>query len=86
MTRETVTLLMKGAAVDCGLQPKYVATHSIRISGATALLLAGVEPAVVQIIGRWISNAFIGYTRYRVEIMVGISKRMLDTSYVVRPR
>ena len=36
MTRETVTLLMKGAAVDCGLKPKkHVATHSIRILGAT---------------------------------------------------
>ena len=42
LTRETVTLLMKGAAVDCGLKPKHVATHSIRISGATALLIAGV--------------------------------------------
>ena len=85
LTRETVTLLMKGAAVDCGLKPKYVATHSIRISGATALLIAGVPAEVVKIMGRWISNAFIGYTRYQAELMAGIAQRMVNTSYVVRP-
>ena len=85
LTRETVTLLMKGAAVDCGLKPKQVATHSIRISGATALLIAGVPAEVVKIMGRWISNAFIGYTRYQAELMAGISQRMVNTSYVVRP-
>jgi len=77
---------MKGAAADFGLQPKWVATHSIRISGATALLMAGVPPETVQIMGRWISNAFIGYTRYQAELMVGISQRMVGTHYVVRPR
>ena len=74
-----VTVLMKGAAVDCKVPPRKVGTHSIRISGATALLLAGVPPATVQIMGRWASNAFIGYTRYQAELMVGISKRMVDT-------
>jgi len=85
MTRETVTLLMKGAAVDCGLKPKHVATHSIRISGATALLIAGVAADVVKIMGHWISDAFLGYTRYQAELMAGIAQRMVNTSYVVRP-
>jgi len=62
LTRDVATLLIKGAAADCGMDTGLVGTHSIRISGATALLLAGVPPAVVQIIGRWASNAFIGYT------------------------
>ena len=85
MRREMVTLLMKGAAVDWGLKPKHVATHSIRISGATTLLIAGVPAEVVKIVGRWINNAFIGYTRYQAELMAGISQRMVNTSYVVRP-
>ena len=78
---------MKGAAVDCGLhvKPKHVATHSIRISGATALLIAGVPAEVVKIMGGWISNAFIGYTRYQAELMAGIAQRMVNTPYVVRP-
>jgi len=85
MRRETVTLVMKGAAVDWGLKRKHVATHSIRISGATALLIAGVPAEVVKIMGRWISNAFIGDTRYQAELMAGISQRMVNTSYMVRP-
>ena len=84
VNRESVTALMKGAAVDCNVLSRKVGTHSIRISGATALLLAGIPPATVQIMGRWASNAFIGYTRYQAELMVGISKRMVDTHYVVR--
>ena len=86
LTRDVVTLLMKGAAADCGMDTGLVGTHSIRISGATALLLAGVPPEVVQIIGRWASNAFIGYTRYQAELMKGVATRMVATHYVVQPK
>ena len=84
LTRDTITLLMKGVATDFDMKPEHVATHSIRISGATALLLAGVPPAVVQIVGRWASDAFMGYTRYQAELMAGVAKRMINTGYVVR--
>ena len=84
LTREAVTLLVKGAANECGVNQRLVGTHSIRISGATALLLAGVAPEVVQIIGRWVSNAFIGYTSYRSELMNGVATSMVRTHYVVR--
>ena len=67
-------------------QSKWVATHSIRISGATALLTAGVPSETVQIVGRGVSNAFIGYTRYQAELVAGISKRIVGTHYVVRPK
>jgi hypothetical protein len=86
LTRDVVTLLVKGAAADCGLDTALVGTHRLRISGATALLLAGVAPEVVQIIGRWASNAFIGYTRYQAELMKGVATRMVTTHYVVRPK
>ena len=85
-TRDVVTLLVKGAAADCGMDVGLVGTHSIRISGATALLLAGVAPEAVQIIGRWASNAFIGYTRYQAELMKGVAMRMVATHYVVQPK
>jgi hypothetical protein len=81
ITRDDVTAIMKGAAVECGVDTKVVGTHSIRISGATALLLAGIPPETVQIIGRWISNTFIGYQRYKAELMGGISKKMANTNY-----
>ena len=55
------------------------------ISGATALLLAGVPPETVQIIGRWTSNTFIGYQRYKAELMGGIANKMINTHYITAP-
>ena len=86
LTREAVTLLVKGVATEFGMDKDLVGTHSIRISGATALLLAGVPPEVVQIIGRWASNAFIGYTRYQAELMNGVAMRMANSRYTVRSK
>ena len=85
LTRDDVTILMKGAAVECNIPSKQVATHSIRISGATALLLANIPPETVQIIGRWTSNTFIGYQRYKAELMGGIANRMINTHYITAP-
>ena len=85
LTRDDVTILMKGAAVECNIPSRHVATHSIRISGATALLLANVPPETVQIIGRWTSNTFIGYQRYKAELMGGIATRMANTHYITAP-
>ena len=85
LTRDDVTTLMKGAAVECNIPSKHVATHSIRISGATALLPANVPPETVQIIGRWTSNTFIGYQRYKAELMGGIANRMINTHYITAP-
>ena len=81
-----MTLLVKGVATEFGMDKDLVGTHSIRISGATALLLAGVPPEVVQIIGRWASNAFIGYTRYQAELMNGVAMRMANSRYTVRSK
>ena len=86
LTEEAVSLLMKGAAVVLTHRKKWVATHSIRIAGATTLLTAGVPSETVQIVGRGVSNAFIGYTRYQAELVAGISKRIVGTHYVVRPK
>ena len=72
---------MKGMAAEYNLRPEKIGTHSVRISGATALLLAGIPPATVQIIGRWVSNSFIGYQRYKAELMKGIADRMVRTHY-----
>lgn len=38
--------------------------HSFRIGGTTELLQAGVSPAIVQVMGRWSSDAFLRYWRH----------------------
>ena len=41
ITRADVSEMIKGAAVDKGVPRSHIGTHSIRISGATHLLLCG---------------------------------------------
>ncbi|KAG2053677.1 hypothetical protein BDR06DRAFT_840679, partial [Suillus hirtellus] len=37
--------------------------HSFRIGGTTELLLRGVPPHIVKVLGRWSSDAFLRYWR-----------------------
>ncbi|KAF8146978.1 hypothetical protein K438DRAFT_1990091 [Mycena galopus ATCC 62051] len=50
--------------------------HSFRIGGTTELLLAGVNPDVVQAMGRWLSDAFLVYWR-RLDILAPIHAEFL---------
>ena len=50
------------AIVYCGLSTKKVQTHSLRSGGATAYLAAGIDPYIIQRMGRWRSWCFAIYT------------------------
>ncbi|KAF8210224.1 hypothetical protein K438DRAFT_1571045 [Mycena galopus ATCC 62051] len=50
--------------------------HSFRIGGTTELLLAGVNPDVVQAMGRWLSDAFLVYWR-RLDILAPLHAEFL---------
>jgi hypothetical protein len=43
--------------------PQYIGGQSLRAGGATALVLAGASPAIIQASGRWASTAFQIYIR-----------------------
>jgi hypothetical protein len=43
--------------------------HSFRIGGTTHLLLAGIPPDVVKVMGRWSSDAFLRYWRHIEDIV-----------------
>jgi hypothetical protein len=86
LSRTMVVNVIKSAATECNLPTKLASTHSIRISGATALLLAGVPAETVQIIGRWVSNVFQRYTRFKAEIMQGVSAAMARTGFAVNSK
>jgi hypothetical protein len=44
-----------------GLHPSNIFTHALCASGAMALLCARVDPLLVQLIGRWKSDAMLHY-------------------------
>ncbi|GBE89495.1 hypothetical protein SCP_1601570 [Sparassis crispa] len=54
--------------------------HSFRIGGTTELLMKGVDPNVVKIMGRWSSNAFLRYWR-QLEIIIPHHAQLLGTSF-----
>lgn len=64
------------SAVDMGA----VFGHAFRIGGATELLLGGVPPHVVAMIGRWKSLTFLKYWRNVVEIITGSFSSSYDSS------
>lgn len=50
------------AIIHAGLSTKKIQSHFLRAGGATAYLQAGVEPYIIQRMGRWRSWCFSIYT------------------------
>jgi hypothetical protein len=67
LTKEAFMARCNEVVVATGLPPIF--GHSFRIGGATELLLMGVEPDVVRVQGRWMSDAFLEYWRKIDEIL-----------------
>ncbi len=62
-----VTMLLKKAAATCahdtGITPAMISVQSLRSGGATALMCANIDTRVIQLLGRWQSDAMLTYLR-----------------------
>ena len=67
-------LLIPGHA---GVHPDQIAARSLRASGAMALLLAGVDPDKIHIVGRWRSDAMFRYLHAHAEPLVRGNARLM---------
>ena len=60
-----ITSLLRAAALSipghAGVDPANIAARSLRASGAMALLLGGIDPDKIRILGRWRSDAMFRY-------------------------
>ena len=60
-----ITSLLRAAALTipghCGVDPNNIAARSLRSSGAMSLLLSGVDPDKIRVVGRWNSDAMFRY-------------------------
>jgi hypothetical protein len=81
--REAVTAL--GPAL--GFLPSEVLARCLRAAGATALLLAQVDPDVIRLIGRWRSDEMLRYLYVQAyPLMRDYSRRMLSAgTYTLIP-
>ena len=59
--RSEVQEVIQEAAATANVPKERIATHSLRIGGASALLHAGFSVALIQRWGRWASDAFQSY-------------------------
>ena len=63
ITRALLTSILRNAIrvlkTDLGFLPKDVLAWSLRAAGATALLLANVDPDVIRLVKQWRSDEML---------------------------
>ena len=66
-----------------GLDPSLHGTHSLRAGCASALIAAGVSPAIVQKYGRWASiDSMDAYIVPSEELFAGVSEVLVDGTHL----
>ena len=91
VTASYLTMLIRNAVTACGphlgFLPTEVSARCLRAAGATALLLARVDPDVIRLIGRWRSDEMLRYLHVQAyPLMRDYSQRMLSAgTYTLIP-
>ncbi|KAL3826648.1 hypothetical protein ACHAXA_009089 [Cyclostephanos tholiformis] len=91
VTASYLTVRIHDAVAACGpllgFLPTKVLTRCLRAAGATALLLARVDPDVIHLIGRWRLDEMLRYLHVQAyPLMHDYSQRMLSSgSYTLIP-
>ena len=80
--RDAVTYI----GADLGFLPSEVSARSLRAAGATALLVANVDPDVIRLLGRWRSDEMLRYLHLSAEpVMHSFARKMLQADYQLVP-
>ena len=71
---------------DLGFLPSEVSARSLRAAGATALLVANVDPDVIRLLGRWRSDEMLRYLHVSAEpVMRHFARKMLQVEHTLAP-
>ena len=65
LRRVKVAATLKSCAILAGLDAEKFNTHSLRVGRATDLAAAGASEALIRETGRWTSNAYLKYIRFK---------------------
>ena len=57
-----------------------LSSHSLRAGGATALFASGASATLIAQLGRWASDAYLGYCRLTAAVTRGVSALMMRAS------
>ena len=81
ITSVMITSVLRAAALTipgyAGVQPDNIATRSLRSSGAMALLLGGIDPDRIRILGRWRSDAMYRYLHSHALPLIRNNSRLM---------
>ncbi len=71
---------------DLGFLPSEVLARCLQTLGATALLLAQVDPDIIGLIGRWRSDEMLRYLHVQAyPLMKDYARKMLAGQYTLIP-
>ena len=73
LTRDAFVKEIRSALRLTGVDTEHYSGHSFRIGVATSAAAAGVEDAVIKILGRWQSTAYLQYVQLSRESLAPIS-------------
>lgn len=76
LTREAMIQGTRAVLKHCGYDEKQFNGHSYRKGGATSLFKAGVAESVIQLLGRWLSDAYKLYIDTPVNKLLHANRRM----------
>ncbi|EJK48218.1 hypothetical protein THAOC_33005, partial [Thalassiosira oceanica] len=82
VTPPALTMLLREAASNVGykygIEPMDISAHSMRASGAMALLCADVDPVKIRLLGRWKTDTMLQYLLIQAPTLVrGLASGML---------
>jgi hypothetical protein len=72
ITTENLCDVVKKAAIAVGSDPADYSCHSFRAGGATSMLEANIDYAIIKQFGRWLSDCFLRYTHLTPRVCNGI--------------
>lgn len=73
LTRDAFVKEVRSALRLAGVDAEHYSGHSFRIGAATSAAAAGLEDAVIKILGRWQSTAYLQYVQLPRESLAPIS-------------
>lgn len=73
LTRDAFVKEIRSALRLASVDTEHYSGHSFRIGAATSAAAAGVEDAVIKILGRWQSTAYLQYVQLSRESLAPIS-------------
>jgi hypothetical protein len=84
LTRAYLSAALDAAAADLGLPPGSLASHSLRIGGATALHAAGQTDEAIRRFGRWLSDCWRRYVYSNRHEVCDLSSQMARAHVAVQ--